>query len=202
MRSGLATTPRTRRSSGHRRRTSERVWQPDELLAMAFSTADVRAGNGLALLEHQLHPARSGHRAAHRASRSPSSSRSACSSPLGHRRHGRCPTPDDASMPEPFAHGYQYGDAEQSGGPDPALPPDRAAGGRRRDAAAGRLERHQPIVGLDGGFGDLHRRRSRRVRRSPRRRRVARHPRCSRTRLQSIQPVDPVQTASGLRLRA
>jgi D-alanyl-D-alanine carboxypeptidase len=46
--------------------------------------------------------------------------------PLG-MRTTVMPAPDDASMPVPFVHGYQYGSVEKASSTDPALPADQQA---------------------------------------------------------------------------
>ena len=64
----------------------QRVWQPEELLKLAYTQpALFSPGNQLALLQHQLHPARPRHGAAHRQDRLRSCSKSGCSHPWGCR---------------------------------------------------------------------------------------------------------------------
>ena len=47
------------------------------------------------------------------------------------------PALDDASMPAVFAHGYQFGTAEQTLRPDPALSADEQQAAADGDVAAG-----------------------------------------------------------------
>lgn len=51
---------------------------------------------------------------------------------------------DDASMPAVYAHGYQFGTAEQTFGPDPALPADEQQA--RPTSSCCRLTGVRPIL--------------------------------------------------------
>ena len=120
MRSGLAgytENPEFQRAVDE---DPERVWSPDELLALAFSAPasfppgtawqysntnyillglvmeDVTGKTASELFQERLFD------------------------PLG-MDATVMPTPDDASMPAVYAHGYQFGTAEKTFGPDPAL---------------------------------------------------------------------------------
>jgi D-alanyl-D-alanine carboxypeptidase len=100
----------------------KRVWRPDELLALAFSKPPLFAPGTswhysntnyilLGLVMEQLTGKSAEELFGER-----------LFAPLG-LVDTVMPAPADASIPEPYARGYQYGDAETSGGPDPALSP-------------------------------------------------------------------------------
>ena len=57
-------------------------------------------------------------------------------SPLG-MQSSVMPAVSDASMPQPYAHGYHFGTAEETGGASAALPP-----AQQQSATAGTLQPH------------------------------------------------------------
>ena len=173
----------------------ERVWTPEDLLALAFSKPPLfppgtswHYSNTNYILLGQVMEQLTG-KSAHELFLE------RLFSPLA-LLNTVMPAPADASIPEPYAHGYQYGNAEESGGPDPALPP-----AEQQAAADGTLlpddwSAMNPSWGwtagsvistandlaafvealVDGGLLT---------------------PEMQQTRLQSIQPVDPANTAFG-----
>ncbi len=195
MRSGLANYTEDPAFLEAMDQDKQRVWKPDELLAMAYSKPPTFApGTGwhysntnyilLGLVMEKLTGKSVDELFLER-----------LFSPLG-LVNTVMPAPADASIPEPFAHGYQYGDAQQSGGPDPALPP-----AEQQAAADGTLlpddwSDINPSWGWTAGSvistaNDL----AVFVEALVDGRLLT--PEMQRTRLQSIEPVDPSNTAFG-----
>ena len=101
----------------------ERIWRPDELLALAFSapasfppgTAWQYSNTNYILLGLVMEDVTG--------QTVPDLFQERVFDPLG--MNGTVmPALDDASMPAVYAHGYQFGTAEKTFGPDPALPAD------------------------------------------------------------------------------
>ena len=101
----------------------ERIWSPDELLALAFATpASFPPGTAwqysntnyilLGLVMEDV-----------TGKTAPELFQERLFDPLG-MDATVMPAPDDASMPAAYAHGYQFGTAEKTFGPDPALSAD------------------------------------------------------------------------------
>ena len=119
----------------------ERVWTPHELLDFAFAhPAVLRAGIQLPLLEHQLHPARDDHGAAHRTDRQ----RAVRATTLHAARHGRH-HPARASRTRRWRRRSSTATTTAASS-EAAL--GRATGaGRGRHSAPGGRQRLQPVVG-------------------------------------------------------
>ncbi len=111
----------------------DRIWTPDELLALSFSTPALSApgttwhySNTNYVLLGLVMEDVTGQTV-------PELFKERLFDPLG--LDGTVmPALDDASMPAVYAHGYQFGTAEKTFGPDPALPV-----GQQQAAAAGEL---------------------------------------------------------------
>ena len=115
------TTPRIRPSCWPSTQTRNGSGSPRSSWHCVQQTAPVSAGNELALLQHELHPARPGHGADHReAGRRAVPGAAVLATRDAEHGHAR---PRRPSIPEPYAHGYHFGNAEETGGADPALPP-------------------------------------------------------------------------------
>jgi D-alanyl-D-alanine carboxypeptidase len=111
----------------------ERVWSPDELLALSFDTPALFSpgtgwhySNTNYVLLGQVMEAVTGQTA-------PELFEERLFAPLG-MDDTVMPALDDASIPGAYAHGYQYGTAEKTFGPDPAL-----SAAEQQAAASGEL---------------------------------------------------------------
>ena len=114
----------------------ERVWSPDELLALAFSTPALfppgtawRYSNTNYILLGAVMEDVTGQTA-------PELFQDRLFDPLG-MDATVMPAPDDASMPAAYAHGYQFGTAEKTFGPDPALSAQQQQAAAAGEFAAG-----------------------------------------------------------------
>jgi D-alanyl-D-alanine carboxypeptidase len=112
----------------------QRVWQPEELLKLAYTQPALFAPGAswhysntnyilLGLVMEQLTGKTVSQLFQER-----------LFSPLG-MRSSVMPAVADASIPEPYAHGYHFGTAEETGGPSAALPP-----AQQQSATAGTLQ--------------------------------------------------------------
>ncbi len=114
----------------------QRVWQPEDLLKLAYTQPALFAPGTswhysntnyilLGLVMEQL-----------TGKTVPQLFQERLFSSLG-MRGSVMPAVGDASIAEPYAHGYHFGTAEETGGPSPALPP-----AQQQSATAGTLQPH------------------------------------------------------------
>ena len=136
----------------------ERIWSPDELLALAFSapalfppgTAWQYSNTNYILLGLVMEDVTG--------QTVPELFQERLFDPLG-MDSTVMPALDDASMPAVYAHGYQFGTAEKTFGPDPALPADEQQAAADGELLPADWSEANPVDRLDGRIGDLDRRR-------------------------------------------